>query len=101
MCGFRTIHFGADPERVIELFGGQGLRRTQGQRPVEFARVIAKVGYGFAVANGALDAIEGESFVVPAILGKVDEIGRWVGTSVGAYDKAPAVHNVSLGRDEE
>lgn len=81
MCGFRTIHFGADPERVIKLFGGQGLRRTQGQRPVAFARVIAKVAYGFAVANGALDAIEGESFVVPAILGKVDEIGRWVGTS--------------------
>lgn len=47
--------------------------------PVEvFARFIAKMAFGYAVEKYTLNAFE-EVYVVPAILGETDDIGRWVG----------------------
>jgi hypothetical protein len=43
-----------------------------------FARFIAKMAYGYAVAEYTLNAFE-EVNIVPAILGKTDDVGRWVG----------------------
>jgi hypothetical protein len=43
-----------------------------------FARVIAKMAYGYAVERCTLNAFE-EVYVAPAILGKTNDIGRWVG----------------------
>lgn len=49
--------------------------------PVEvFARFIAKIAYGYAVERYTLNAFE-EVYIVPAILGEADDIGRWVGCS--------------------
>jgi hypothetical protein len=49
--------------------------------PVEvFARFIAKIAYGYAVERYTLNAFE-EVYIVPAILGDADDIGRWVGCS--------------------
>lgn len=49
--------------------------------PVEvFARFIAKMAYGYAVERYTLNGFE-EVYVVPAILGKTNDIGRWVGCS--------------------
>lgn len=49
--------------------------------PVEvFARFIAKMAYGYAVERYTLNGFE-EVYVVPAILGETDDIGRWVGCS--------------------
>jgi hypothetical protein len=55
-------------------------------RPEDFARFIAKMGYGYAVAayglNLFLDGIgRPSSYVLPALLGDRDDIGRWVGCS--------------------
>ncbi|MCX6741432.1 MAG: hypothetical protein NTY61_03490 [Candidatus Parcubacteria bacterium] len=47
-------------------------------RPCDFARLIAKIAYGFAVAEHGLEKIE-DVYVLPAILNQIDDIGRWVG----------------------
>jgi len=43
-----------------------------------FARVLAKIAYGMAVAGHGLEMIE-EAYVLPCILGKKDDVGQWVG----------------------
>jgi hypothetical protein len=46
----------------------------------EFARFIAKMAYGYAVERYELVAFE-DVYVLPAMLGESDDIGRWVGCS--------------------
>ena len=46
--------------------------------PTAFARMIAKMAYGYAVDRYGLGAFE-TVYVSPAILGASDDIGRWVG----------------------
>jgi hypothetical protein len=99
LIGTRTIHFGANIEDVVRKYKGTGFKVTRNYLPVEFARVIAKVAYSWSVAEGMLQMIEGEPFVTPGILGRTVDIGRWVGTVGGVYDKDPAVHAVVLRPD--
>ncbi len=44
-----------------------------------FERMIAKIAYGFTVFQYGLDKIS-KSYVTPAILGEVDDIGMWLGS---------------------
>ena len=44
----------------------------------DFARFIAKMAYGYAIERYGLDAFE-EVYVLPAMLGESNDIGRWVG----------------------
>ncbi len=46
----------------------------------DFARFIAKMAYGYAVERYGIDAFE-KVYVLPAILGDSNDIGRWVGCS--------------------
>lgn len=45
----------------------------------DFERMLAKIGLGFAIGKFGIDAFE-SFYVLPAILGLRDDIGRWVGT---------------------
>lgn len=45
-----------------------------------FARLMAKMAYGYSVERYGLEAFD-RVFVLPAILGQSDDIGRWVGCS--------------------
>lgn len=45
--------------------------------PTDFARMIAKIAFGFAVAKYGLGNFK--PYVLPAILGQKDDIGMWVG----------------------
>lgn len=63
-----------------------------------FARMLAKVAYGFAVAAVGCDLNQFEDvYVLPAILGRSDDVGRWVG---GVEDEEPAavsdLHRINL-----
>jgi hypothetical protein len=80
LSGLATVHFGQDPRRFAQAHGTPRLQFKHSQNPVAFARVIAKIAYSFAVAEGAVDDIEGTPFVLPAILNSPNEIGQWVGT---------------------
>jgi hypothetical protein len=44
----------------------------------DFARLLAKIAYGFTVAKYGLDNIE-QKYVIDAILGRSDDVLRWVG----------------------
>lgn len=103
VSGHHTIRFGSDPLEVTRRWGGSKIDINVQLKPVDFARMIAKVGYAFAYAEGEIAHIEGCSFVLPAILGKCDEIGRWVGN---IPNKPIAVfpnhlHRILLHRDAE
>ena len=65
--------------------------------PVAFARMIAKVAYGFAVGRVGLDEIE-DAYVLPAILGERQDVGRWVGCDVGGetLNNEDGLHEIGL-----
>lgn len=66
--------------------------------PVNFAKMIGKIGYGMAVASFGLERVC-NSQVISAILGKTDDIGRWVGGSATPrnYDpNEPGLHKVTV-----
>ena len=72
-------------EDVARRYGAERMV-PRDYRPEDFARFIAKMGYGYAVAAYGLDLFVAcvgrpSSYVLPALLGERDDIGRWVGCS--------------------
>jgi hypothetical protein len=75
-------------ERGVEVARRHGAEKMvpRDYKAEDFARFIAKMGYGYAVAAYGLDLfVDGigrpSSYVLPALLGERDDIGRWVGCS--------------------
>ena len=97
MTGVAVVHFGPSPEEFAKSIGADSVRsESPPMEPAAFARLIAKIGYAHAFAEGALDQLEVSNAVVPAILGQ-EGIGQWVGTLGGPYPKYPGVlHRVAL-----
>src|SRR5882724_1125464 len=62
----------------------------------EFARFVAKIAYGYAIERYTLEAFD-EIFITPAILGKTNDIGRWVGCSDRRGFQVRGDHNISVG----
>lgn len=71
-----------------------GVRLTY--QPVKFARTVAKVAYGFTVLSLGLEHIA-DRYVLPALLGEANNIGRWVGCD-GSSPLGPSsgLHAVTL-----
>jgi hypothetical protein len=68
--------------------------------PVAFALMIAKVAYATAVAQGA--TFIGRPYVIPAILGETDDIGRWVITLPKPFEThTEHLHRVSFIGSQE
>lgn len=81
MEGMVHVSFGGPKAvEIISKLGATGISQTYDLKPVSFARVIAKIAYALAFAEGILDKINGNPLVLPAILGETDDIGCWVGT---------------------
>ena len=102
MAGIATVSFGPAPDEVLRNLGATSIGLTQEPKPVSFARVIAKVAYAYAAAERVLDKIRGNPFVLPAILGNTDDIGRWVGTitdPIQAFDGQ--LHRILIHEDRE
>jgi hypothetical protein len=98
--GLHVVSFGLSPEAVGRRFGATGIRVTVSQQPVEFAREIAKIAYAYAVAELGLDSFL-EAYVVPAILGESQDVGRWVGTDPGLAERTVGViHHLELTTNE-
>jgi hypothetical protein len=79
VLGCNAISFGPKPEEVAQSLGASRISWTDTHRPVEFARMLAKIGYSYAVAELGLDLFQ-EVFVRGTILGQFDDAGFWVGT---------------------
>lgn len=57
--------------------------------PNEFARMIAKIAYSFAYAEGRIN-FRNQKFL-DSLLGKTDDIGRWVGVFPHEYTTHPGI----------
>ena len=102
VSGTATLSFGPHPAAVAKRYGATSIKLTQSWEPVAFAQVIAKVALAYAVAEGARRWIEGAPWPVPAILGKADDIGRWVGTLTEPFRKFDGVlHRLAVHKDTE
>lgn len=102
VTGVATVSFGPRPGEVARTLGVKSISITQGQEPVAFARMIAKIAYSWAAAKGKLDLLRGVSPVVSAILGKTDDIGRWVGTITDPIKKYDGLlHRILIHEDDD
>jgi hypothetical protein len=101
VTGVHTVLYGPSPETALARFGGQEMTLdTQRTRPVAFARMITKIAYGMAFAQGALNQIDEPCPVLPAILNEPDEIARWVGTFTDPIRKYPGLlHRIAIQPD--
>lgn len=68
--------------------GGDGYRLPVTFDPTAIARMIAKIAHGYAVEFLGVDGFE--PFLPDAILGKSDDVGRWVGSLDGSlFEESP------------
>jgi len=57
-----------------------------------FARLLAKIAYGLAVARFGANVID-TAYVIPSILGKSDDVGKWVGTEGESSSTTGCLHD--------
>jgi hypothetical protein len=101
--GVASVSFGKRPDEVKQTLNASSLSiPSEGDHPVAFARMLAKIGYAMAVGQNQADLIDGKPYVLPAILGASDDIGRWVGTLTKPIQKHPGVlHRVDIMKDQD
>jgi hypothetical protein len=92
--GFSTILFGPAPEEVMKKYNATGIEISSKSDPISFARMIAKIAYSFAYAEGELDKIDMPSPIVAELLKENGKIGKYVGT----LDKPLQRHDNTLHR---
>src|SRR5262245_50243861 len=97
ICGQRTIQLAGPPaEEIARELGAKKVQWTTNFREQSFERMIAKIAYTFVVADVGLEGIE-TAYLMPAILGETDDIGRWVGCDEMEYiTDARYLHGVMM-----
>lgn len=103
MMGIATISFGPRPEEVCERLGADEISvSTLGDKPASFARLVGKIAYAFAFAEGKLEEIDGDPHILPSILGITNDIGRWVGTLTKPIQRHEnQLHRLFVHEDQE
>lgn len=98
MTGMVTVLFGPTPEAVALKHGAREIRFPNSpMKPIAYARMIAKIGLGFAVAGGFLTSIEGTSPVASCIHGSSDDVGQWVFTDGSDPIRIPGyLHRIQM-----
>lgn len=97
LIGAIEIQVGGSPiKEIIKRYGTKKLSITVTWHGNCFERMLAKIAYGFSVANLGMENIE-EVYVLPAILGQKDDVGRWVGTAKDVHlDIGKFLHHIEL-----
>lgn len=60
-----------------------------------FARLLAKIAYGFAIVRFGVGVID-DNYILPAILGKSDDTGKWVGSTGRVLPTTKSLHEIGL-----
>lgn len=87
---------GINKKKMARINGNGKITLNYSLNIVDFARMIGKIGYCLGVAHFGIDNIE-EKGLVSSILGKKDEIGRWVGSPTDSQiSNNEALHTYSM-----
>jgi hypothetical protein len=78
ITGFRQVVFG-ELEKIAKKYNIASISGTVTYKESNFARMLAKIAWGFAVGSFGLDSFE-EVYVTDSILNKKDDVGTWVGS---------------------
>jgi hypothetical protein len=77
--GTVLVQVGGPPvEKLSKIHGTKTISVTATWHGNSFERMLAKIALGFTVSRFGLSNLE-EIYVIPAILGQKDDVGRWVG----------------------
>lgn len=104
MEGIASVSFGASPDQILKKLEADRISFHYGRdKPVDFARMIAKISFSMAVAVGALAQIKEQSSpVLPALLGEAEDIGWWVGTITEPISQhEDHLHRVLIHEDKQ
>ena len=76
--GINTYGFGAAIPDVLKKYNARDIRSTEQSKPVSFARLIAKIAWCVAVAEGYMHKLDPQ--LSDAIINNPNNIGKFVGT---------------------
>jgi hypothetical protein len=102
LTGVAMYGFGPSPAEVARSQNAVDLSWQESHLYNSFAKMIAKIAYatavGQAIEAGIARPFEGTPYVVPGILGRADDIGRWVGTLTTPFQRYENhLHRVTFG----
>lgn len=80
ICGSEMIYFGKNPFEAARDLGVKTLEGSVDWDVTSFARMVAKIGYSFAVANAG-PLTRSNVPILPLILGTVDNASFWLGSA--------------------
>ena len=77
--GILELHVGGPRlEDMAKVVGAETVQTSATFRGNDFERMLAKIGYGFAIATFGVEGLE-QVYVLQSILGGIDDVGMWVG----------------------
>jgi tellurite resistance protein len=97
--GVAGVAFSDKHQDIAARYGAKSFKISQTTDPPTFARMIAKIGYAMASADGNLSRLETAYPVVSSILGKTDDVGRWVGSYTDLPPRHPTVLHHLVARE--
>ena len=78
ITGTALYNFGTPIKEVMEKYDADDFKVTESSKPVAFARLIAKIAWGIAIASGYDNQLDIN--LRDSILYEPNNIGQWVGT---------------------
>ena len=97
--GTAAVAFGDKHKDIAARYGAKSFRISQTTDPVTFARMLAKIAYAMASADGSLGRLETAYPVVSSILGRTDDVGRWVGSYTDLPPRHPNILHHLIARE--
>ncbi|OFY37450.1 MAG: hypothetical protein A2Z69_03385 [Bacteroidetes bacterium RBG_13_44_24] len=101
ICGSQLYRIGGIEEKqLVDKYNAKAIEFHMKTKPTNFARMLAKIAYGFAVSKYGLNNFR--PLILPAILGEKDDIGMWVGCEAQEQENFPKedfVVNLSVKED--
>jgi hypothetical protein len=82
---------------MAKMEGAEAVQTSATFHGNDFERMLAKTGYGFALAAYGVEGFE-EVYVLQSILGKTDDVGMWVGCPTDYLaDVSSNLHEAKVG----
>lgn len=79
ITGQETLHFGKNIEELIHNHNAKGIQFSSQVQATEFAKLLAKIAYGYFVAEMGLFPRD-ETPLLRLIRGEADDGGSWIGS---------------------